>query len=75
MVEVRRFSDSRLQEAVESVFLASGFKNGAVINVDLNGEIRAGLVVKKGGHLTFSGFLAKKPHQKIEGLAQVAFGF
>jgi len=75
MVEVRKFSDPRLQEAVEHVFAASGGKNGAFLNVNLNGEVRSGVAIKVGGHLSFSGFLIKKPGYKIDGLAEVSFAF
>lgn len=75
MVEVRKFSDPRLQEAVEHVFATSGGKNGAFINVNLNGEVRSGVAIKVGGHLSFSGFLIKKPGYKLDGLAEVAFAF
>lgn len=75
MVEVRKFSDPRLQEAVEHAFQASGGRNGAFFNVNLNGEVRSGVAIKVGGHLSFSGFLIKKPGVKMEGLAEVAFAF
>ena len=75
MVEVRKFSDPRLQEAVEHVFATSGGKNGAFLNVNLNGEVRSGVAIKVGGHLSFSGFLIKKPGYKIDGLAEVSFAF
>jgi hypothetical protein len=75
MVEVRKFSDPRLQEAVEHVFAKSGAKGGAFLNVNLNGEVRSGVAIKVGGHLSFSGFLIKKPGYKIDGLAEVSFAF
>lgn len=75
MVEVRKFSDVRLQEAVEHVFANSGGKNGMFFNVNLDGEIRAGVAVKTGGHLSIGGFLLKKPGSKMEGLVEVTFAF
>jgi len=75
LVEVRKFSNPQLQEAVEHVFATSGGKNGAFLNINLNGEVRSGVAIKVGGHLSFSGFLIKKPGVKMDGLAEVAFAF
>jgi hypothetical protein len=75
LVEVRKFSDQRLQDAIEHVFDTSGGKNGMFFNVNLNGEIRAGVAVKIGGHLSIGGFLEKKPGLKLEGLAEVTYTF
>jgi len=75
IVEVRKFSDPRLQEALETVFANSGGKNGMFFNVNLNGEVRAGVAVKAGGHLSVGGFLEKKPGLKLEGLVQFTYAF
>jgi hypothetical protein len=77
-VEIRRFTDERLQAAVERVFTVaeqSGHKNGMVFQATVKGEFRFGVAVKKGGHLTFGGFLEKRPGRPIEGLAEVAWTF
>lgn len=75
LVEVRKFSDPRLQEAIEHVFQNTGGKNGMFFNVNLDGEVRSGVAVKVGGHLSTGGFLVKKPGLKLEGLAEVTYAF
>lgn len=75
LVEVRKFSDPQLREALDTVFASSGGKNGMFFNVNLNGEIRAGVAIKQGGHLSVGGFLEKKPGLKLEGLLQFTYAF
>lgn len=75
LVEVRKFSDPRLQEALDTVFASSGGKNGMFFNVNLNGEVRGGVAIKQGGHLSVGGFLEKKPGLKLEGLLQFTYAF
>jgi hypothetical protein len=75
-IEIRKFSDPQLQEAVEKAFRiaeANGDRSGGFFNVNVAGEIRTGVAVKLGGHLSIGGFLAKAPGKKLEGMAEFTF--
>lgn len=76
--EVRRFEDPRLQDAVDYAAKKAeenGKKNAIVMQMNVEGEARLGVLFKKGEHFSFGGFLEKKPKQKLAGLAEVVISF
>ena len=76
--EVREFADPRLKTAVDYATKKAeenGKKNALVMNFNIDGTAKMGVVFKKGEHFSFGGFLEKKPKQKIAGLAEVVISF
>lgn len=76
--EIRKFSDDRLQSAVDYAAAkadAAGTSHAIVMNYNINGEAKLGVVFRKGKHLSIGGFLEHKPKEKLAGLVEAVITF